>query len=136
VSDAALTTRLNRGADRDRRQRREEQRLIKHCRARLPLHRRSTGRAGIVKGWFARGLRRIRCTGSALPDKPSIAVLPFSNLSGDPQQEYFADGVVEDIIAEPRLRWLFVIARNSSFVYKGKSVDIKQVGASWACAMC
>jgi len=65
----------------------------------------------------------------ALPDKPSIAVLPFANLSGDTQQEYFADGVVEDIItALSRFGWLFVIARNSSFTYKGRSVDVKQVG--------
>jgi TolB-like protein len=65
----------------------------------------------------------------ALPDKPSIAVLSFLNLSGDPEQEYFADGVVEDIIsALSRIRWLFVIARNSSFTYKGRAVDVKQVG--------
>jgi len=65
----------------------------------------------------------------ALPDKPSIAVLPFQNISGDPEQEYFADGMVEDIItALSRIRWLFVLARNSSFTYKGQAVDIKQVG--------
>ncbi len=65
----------------------------------------------------------------ALPDKPSIAVLPFANMSGDPEQEYFADGMVEEIItALSRNRWLFVIARNSSFTYKGQSVDVKQVG--------
>jgi adenylate cyclase len=65
----------------------------------------------------------------ALPDKPSIAVLAFQNMSGDAEQEYFADGIVEDIItALSRIRWLFVIARNSSFTYKGKAVDIKQVG--------
>jgi adenylate cyclase len=64
-----------------------------------------------------------------LPDKPSIAVLPFQNMSGDPEQEYFADGMVEDIItALSRFKSLFVIARNSSFTYKGKVVDIKQVG--------
>ncbi len=64
-----------------------------------------------------------------LPDRPSIAVLPFTNMSGDPEQEYFADGVVEDIItALSRVRWFFVIARNSSFTYKGKAVDIRQVG--------
>jgi TolB-like protein/class 3 adenylate cyclase len=64
-----------------------------------------------------------------LPDKPSIAVLPFQNMSGDPDQEYFADGMVEDIItALSRFKSLFVIARNSSFAYKGKAVDIKQVG--------
>jgi TolB-like protein len=67
--------------------------------------------------------------GLALPDKPSIAVLPFANLSGDPEQEYFADGMVEEIItAVSRIRWLFVIARNSSFTYKGRTVDVKQVG--------
>jgi adenylate cyclase len=65
----------------------------------------------------------------ALPDKPSIAVLPFQNMSGDPEQEYFADGMVEEIItALSRIRWLFVIARNSSFIYKGQAVDVKQVG--------
>jgi len=64
-----------------------------------------------------------------LPDKPSIAVLPFDNLSDDPEQEYFADGMVEEIItALSRIRWLFVIARNSSFTYKGQTVDVKQVG--------
>jgi len=64
-----------------------------------------------------------------LPSKPSIAVLPFQNLSGDPEQEYFADGMVEEIItALSRMRWLFVIARNSSFTYKGRAVDVKQVG--------
>ena len=64
-----------------------------------------------------------------LPDKPSLAVLPFQNLSGDPEQEYFVDGVVEEIItAISRLPWLFVIARNSSFAYKGKSPDLRQVG--------
>jgi TolB-like protein len=62
-------------------------------------------------------------------DKPSIAVLPFANLSNDPEQEYFADGVVEDIIvALSRIRWLLVIARNSSFTYKGRAVDVKLVG--------
>ena len=63
-----------------------------------------------------------------LPDKPSIAVLPFANMSGDPEQEYFADGMVEEIItALSRIRWLFVIARNSSFTYKGRAVDMKLV---------
>ena len=65
----------------------------------------------------------------ALPEKPSIAVLPFQNMSGDPEQEYFADGMVEEIItALSRIRWLFVIARNSSFTYKDQSPDVKQVG--------
>ncbi|HKX07930.1 MAG TPA: tetratricopeptide repeat protein [Stellaceae bacterium] len=64
----------------------------------------------------------------ALPDKPSIAVLPFQNMSGDPEQEFFSDGMVEDIItALSKLRWFFVIARNSTFAYKGKSIDIRHV---------
>jgi TolB-like protein len=79
---------------------------------------------------------RVRLDGTAeaspglpLPTKPSIAVLPFNNMSGDPEQEYFADGMVEEIItALSRMRWLFVIARNSSFTYKGRAVDVKQVG--------
>jgi TolB-like protein len=80
---------------------------------------------------------RVRLSGAAgttrpslpLPDKPSIAVLPFQNLSGDPEQEYFADGIVEEIItALSRFRQLFVIARNSSFTYRGRAVDVKQVG--------
>jgi TolB-like protein/class 3 adenylate cyclase len=65
----------------------------------------------------------------ALPDRPSIAVLPFTNMGGDVEQDYFADGMVEDIITGlARIKWLFVIARNSSFAYKGKSVDVKQAG--------
>jgi TolB-like protein/Tfp pilus assembly protein PilF len=65
----------------------------------------------------------------ALPDKPSIAVLPFANIGGEAEQEYFADGISEDIItALSKWRWLFVIARNTSFVYKGRAIDIKQVG--------
>jgi len=65
----------------------------------------------------------------ALPDKPSIAVMPFANMSGDPEQEYFADGMVEEIItALSQIGWLFVIARNSTFTYKTRTVDVKQVG--------
>lgn len=68
-------------------------------------------------------------TALAFPEKPSIAVLPFQNMSGDPEQEYFADGIVEEIItALSHFRWLSVIARNSSFTYKGKNVNVKQVG--------
>jgi adenylate cyclase len=64
-----------------------------------------------------------------LPDKPSIAVLPFENMSGDPEQEYFADGIVEDITtALSRVKWFFVTARTSTFIYKGKAIDIRQVG--------
>src|SRR6516165_4971469 len=66
---------------------------------------------------------------SPFAEKPSIAVLPFENISGDREQEYFADGMVEEIItALSRIPWLFVIARNSSFTYKGQAVDVKQVG--------
>jgi TolB-like protein len=69
------------------------------------------------------------CPVLTLPDKPSIAVLPFANMSGDPKQKYFVDGMVEEIItALSRIRWLFVIARNSSFAYEGKAVDVRQVG--------
>jgi len=65
----------------------------------------------------------------ALPDKPSIAVLPFQNMSGDPEQEYFADGMAEEILtALSHCKSLFVIARNSSFTYKGKAIDVRQVG--------
>jgi adenylate cyclase len=80
---------------------------------------------------------RVRLSGAArsarpslpLPDKPSIAVLPFQNMSANPEQEYFADGIVDDIItALTRMRWLFIIARNSTFTYKGRAVDVKQVG--------
>jgi adenylate cyclase len=80
------------------------------------------------------GVAALKSLGSAtatlpLPDKPSIAVLPFENMSGDPEQEYFADGMVEEIItALSRFKWLFVIARNSSFTFKGKAVDVKDVG--------
>jgi adenylate cyclase len=122
VSDAALTTRMNfaRSAIGDSG---EAQHLIKT----LPR-----------KGFRFVGIVREDTTGQAdsppqrpltLPDKPSIAVLPFSNLSSDPEQDYFADGVVDDIItALSRFKSLFVIARNSSFTFKGKAVDLKQVG--------
>jgi TolB-like protein len=72
---------------------------------------------------------RMEVGSPTLPDKPSIAVLPFANMCGDPGQEYFVDGMVEEIItALSRIRWLFVIARTSSFTYKGQAIDIKQVG--------
>jgi adenylate cyclase len=77
---------------------------------------------------------RVRCDGLpgpalSLPERPSVAVLPFQNMSGDPEQEYFADGMVDDIITGlSRIKWLFVIARNSTFAYKGRAVDVKQVG--------
>ncbi len=81
--------------------------------------------AGAVRGPAAAPNR----SSLPLPDKPSIAVLPFSNLSGDPEQDYFADGMVEDIITGlSRIKWIFVIARNSSSAYKGKAMDVKQIG--------
>jgi TolB-like protein/class 3 adenylate cyclase len=96
----------------------------------------SPGRGGLGRGLAGEGnagSARVRATEPPvlpLPDKPSIAVLPFANMSGDPEQEYFADGMVEEVItALSRIRWLFVIARNSSFAYKkGRAVDVKQVG--------
>jgi TolB-like protein len=129
VTDAALTTRLNvaRSAIGDSG---EEQRLIK------TLPRKGFRFVGPVRE--AQRPASVAVTdnpieppkpGLTLPDKPSIAVLPFTNLSSDPEQDYFADGMVDDITtALSRFKSLFVIARNSSFVYKGKSVDIKQVG--------
>jgi TolB-like protein len=72
-----------------------------------------------------------------LPDKPSLAVLPFQNLAGDAEQEYFVDGIVQEITTSiSRLLWLFVIARNSSFTCKGRAVDMKRWRANWACATC
>ena len=72
-----------------------------------------------------------------LPDKPSIAVLPFTNMSADAEQDVFADGLTEDLITDlSRNAGLFVIARNSTFAYKGKSVDVRQIARDWACAMC
>jgi TolB-like protein len=129
VSEAALTTRLNiaRSSIGDSG---EEQRLIK------TLPRKGFRFVGEVRE--AQGPAAAASAGSpieppkpalALPDKPSIAILPFTNLSSDPEQDYFADGMVEDIITGlSRSKSLFVIARSSSFTYKGKAVDIKQVG--------
>jgi TolB-like protein len=129
VSDAALTTRLNaaRTAIGDSG---EEQHLIK------TLPRKGFRFVGPVREvqWAAGGEvanNPVEPTKPALtlPDKPSIAILPFTNLSSDPEQDYFADGMVEDIItALSRFKALFVIARNSSFTYKGRTVDVKQIG--------
>jgi adenylate cyclase len=125
VSDAALTTRLNavRAAIGDSG---EEQRLIK------TLPRKGFRFVGQVRE--AREAAHPN-PGDApesappLPDKPSIAVLPFENMSGDPEQEYFADGMVEEIIsALSRFKWLLVIARNSCFTFKGKAADVREVG--------
>src|SRR5258708_35377522 len=129
VSDAALTTRLNvaRSAIGDSG---DEQRLIK------TLPREGFRFVGQVRE--AQGPAGATVTGNLeeepkralpLPDKPSIAILPFTNLSSDPEQDYFADGMVEEIItALSRSKSLFVIARHSSFTYKGKAIDIKRVG--------
>ena len=82
----------------------------------------------LIDGCPSVSMRNEEVYALALPDKPSIAVLPFSNMSGDPEQEYFADGITEDIItALSHHRWFFVIARNSTFVYKARAVDVKQV---------
>src|SRR5271166_4336262 len=114
-----------------------------HVRDRLPFVFEDRGEQYVKN--IARPVRvyRVCDTGSAakspaapavppvlpLPDKPSIAVLPFANMSGDPEQEYFADGMVEEIITGlSQIRWLFVIARNSTFTYKGRAVDVKEVG--------
>jgi TolB-like protein len=129
VSDAALTTRLNavRSAIGDSG---DEQRLIKT----LPRKgfrfvgpvREAQGAAG---GEVANNPVEPTKPALTLPDKPSIAILPFTNLSSDPEQDYFADGMVNDIItALSHFKSLFVIARNSSFTYKGRAVDVKQIG--------
>jgi adenylate cyclase len=108
-----------------------------HVRDRLPFVFEDLGEQQVKN--IAQPIRvyRVRAEASApqpstalpLPDKPSIAVLPFQNMSGDPEQEYFADGIVEEITtALSRIRWFFVIARNSTFTYKGRAVDVKQVG--------
>ncbi|MBR0718303.1 winged helix-turn-helix domain-containing tetratricopeptide repeat protein [Bradyrhizobium liaoningense] len=123
VSDAALTTRLNaaRSAIGDSG---EEQRLIK------TLPRKGFRFVGQVREEReVAGPDDALESAPALPDRPSIAVLPFANMSGDPEQEYFADGMVEEITtALSRFKSLFVIARNSSFTFKGQAVDIKEVG--------
>ncbi|HEY7580638.1 MAG TPA: winged helix-turn-helix domain-containing protein [Acetobacteraceae bacterium] len=94
-------------------------------------------RKALGEGWIitvpGRGYRlaaaRPLSDGPPLPERPSIAVLAFTNMSGDPDQEYFSDGIADDIITElSRIRWLFVIARNSSFAYKGRAVDLRQIG--------
>jgi adenylate cyclase len=99
---------------------------VKNIARPLRVFRVSWGAPGASGGQTGAGSGR---PALSLPDKPSIAVLPFQNMSGDPEQEYFADGMVEDIIGGlSRIGWLFVIARNSSFTYKGRAVDVKQVG--------
>jgi TolB-like protein/Tfp pilus assembly protein PilF len=128
VSDSTLTSRIN-AARKAVGDNGEEQRLIRTI-ARRGLRfvgevRTQTDSAKATEAGPARAPRRAALP---LPDRPAIAVLPFSNLSGDPVQEYFSDGISEDIItALSKLRWFFVIARNSSFIYKGKPVHMKQI---------
>jgi adenylate cyclase len=137
VSDAALTTRLNaaRSVIGDSG---EEQRHIK------TLPRKGFRFVGTVREEDRRsGAAAISDSGVelskpvlALPDKPSIAVLPFQNMSGDAEQDYFADGIVEEIItALSRFKWLFVIARNSSFAFKAKAVESRRSDVDLVCAM-
>jgi len=123
VSDATLSSRVNaaRNALHDNG---EEQRLIR------TMIRKGFRFVGTVREENAAVMLPMEPeVGLRLPDRPSIAVLPFVNMSGDKDQDYFADGMVEDIITSlSRIKWLFVIARNSSFVYKDRAVDVKQVG--------
>ena len=127
VSESALTTRINaaRNAIGDNGQ---DQRLIK------TFPRKGIRFVGTVDEHLAGQVtvetdRAQSISTLTLPDRPSIAVLPFSNMSGDAAQDYFADGMTEEVIAAlSRCTWLFVIARNSSFTYKGKAVDVRQVG--------
>ena len=123
VSESALTTRINaaRSAIGDSG---EAQRLIR------TLPRKGLRFVGAVReGQEPVALASEHLSPLLVPDRPSIAVLPFANLGGDPAQEYFADGMVEEIItALSRMRWLFVVARNSSFTYKNRAIDVRQIG--------
>ena len=128
VSDSTLTSRIN-AARKAIGDSGEEQKLIRTI-ARKGL--RFVGDGGrptaVPAGDAAAKKARQPRSGLPLPDRPAIAVLPFTNMSGDPEQEYFSDGISEDIItALSKLRWFFVIARNSSFIYKGKPVHMKQI---------
>jgi TolB-like protein len=122
VSDSALTTRLN-AARKAVNDSGAAQRVIRTLARKGVRFVAEVTEDGVLEAAAAPG------PSLALPDKPSIAVMPFANLSGDPEQEYFADGMVEEIItALSRIRWLSVIARNSSFTFKGHAIDAKQVG--------
>jgi TolB-like protein len=126
VSESTLTSHINavRKAIGDTG---EEQRLVRTVSRKGYRFVGAVREAGSAENVEPAGLRE-PVPALPLPDRPSIAVLPFLNLSGDPAQDYFVDGVVEDIIAAlSRMGWLFVIARNSSFAYKGRAVDVKQV---------
>src|SRR5262245_49630555 len=122
VSESALSTRIN-GARSAIGDDGDQQRLIK------TVPRKGLRFVGAVREEPGPSAGIVQHVPPSLPDTPSIAVLPFSNLSGDAGQDYFTDGIVEDIITGlSRMGWLFVIARNSSFTYKGRAVDVKQVG--------
>jgi TolB-like protein/Tfp pilus assembly protein PilF len=129
VSDAALNSRIN-AARRAIGDSGEKQSIIRTVQRRgfllaADVTTRASGAAATQQNARAEGAP----PGLALPDKPSIAVLPFENFSGDPAQDYFADGMVEDITTGlSRIKWLFVIARNSTFTYKGQPADVKRVG--------
>ena len=133
VSDSTLTSRIN-AARKAIGDSGEEQKLIRTI-ARKGLRFVGAVRAQTngdepknATGSLADEIREQLRPGLPLPDRPAIAVLPFANMSGDPEQEYFSDGISEDIItALSKLRWFFVIARNSSFIYKGKAVHMKQI---------
>ena len=133
VSESTLTSHINaaRKAIGDNGQ---DQRLIRTVARKGFRFVGEVGETAVASGsFFARSepvpAGRPPMAALSLPDRPSIAALPFLNLTGDAEQDYFTDGVVEDIItALSRIRWLFVIARNSSFTYKGRAVDVKQVG--------
>ena len=128
VSDSALNSRIN-SARKAIGESGENQRLIKTVQRRGFLFSSEEAISSNGQDPAPKEATRSEPLNLTLPNKPSITVLPFQNLSGDPEQEYFADGVVEDIIAGlSRIKWLFVIARNSSFAYKGRAIDVKQIG--------
>ncbi len=130
VSDAALNSRIN-AARRAIGDSGERQAIIRTVQRRgfLLAAEVTTGASGAAAAIRQHAPAEGTLPGLALPDKPSIAVMPFENLSGDPAQDYFADGMVEDIITGlSRIKWLFVIARNSTFTYKGQPVDVRRVG--------
>lgn len=132
VSESTLTSRIN-AARKAIGDSGEEQRLIR------TIARKGFRFVGAVQAQTARDAAHVTATGGdssepsrpalPLPDRPAIAVLPFTNMTDDPAQDYFSDGISEDLItALSKLRWFFVIARNSSFIYKGKAVLLKQIG--------
>jgi TolB-like protein/Flp pilus assembly protein TadD len=130
VSDAALNSRIN-AARRAIGDSGERQAIIRTVQRRgfLLAAEVWTGARGAAAATRQHARSEGTPPGLALPDKPSIAVMPFENLSGDPAQDYFADGMVEDIITGlSRIKWLFVIARNSTFTYKGQPADVQRVG--------